>query len=154
MEADLLIHNSNLQVASDFDAMAAVLEWFDQFNCSFLPQQLRIEAQTALIEGFTNAVRHAHSHLSPETCIDLEIQISREYFQIRIWDQGATFDLEATLEALKQEISDRSFNPLNRERHWGCIFLLKLRTEYDWIIRYTRENYNRNCLLLRKKLSL
>ena len=152
MEADVLIHNSSLQVTSDLDAMATVLDWFDQFNCSFLPDQLWIEAQTALIEGFTNVVRHAHRHLSPQTCIDLEIKISQEYFQIRIWDQGAPFNLEAALEDLSQETSDRAFNPLNRENHWGCIFLLKLRTDHNWIINYTREPQYRNCSLLKKKL--
>ncbi|MBO3463087.1 anti-sigma regulatory factor [Aetokthonos hydrillicola Thurmond2011] len=154
IEADLLIHNSSLEVTSDLDAMATVLHWFDQFNCSLVPEQLWIEAQTALIEGFTNVVRHAHRHLSPETPVDLEVQISPEYFQIRIWDQGDPFDLEGAFEALRQETSDRAFNPLEREQHWGCIFLLKLRTNYNWTINYTRESQHRNCLLLKKKLSL
>ncbi|AFZ01817.1 ATP-binding protein [Calothrix sp. PCC 6303] len=151
-ETDLLIRNSSLQVASDLDAMITVVEWFDQLNCSFLPEQLWVEAQTALIEGFTNVVRHAHSHLSPQTPVDLEVQICHEYFQIRIWDQGDPFDLEAALEDLSQETGDQAFNPLNRDKHWGCIFFLKLQRDYHWTISYTCGIGNKNCLLLRKNL--
>jgi serine/threonine-protein kinase RsbW len=152
MKIDVLIHNSSLQVASDLDAMATIVEWFEQFNHTPVTYQLWLEAQTAVIEGFTNVVRHAHSHLSPETPVDLTVKISQEFFEICIWDQGDIFDFELALENFHQEVSDRTFNPLDHEAHWGCIFLLKLRKEYEWIISYTRETGDRNCLLLKKKL--
>ncbi|MBD2666011.1 sigma-B activity negative regulator [Richelia sinica FACHB-800] len=153
METNLLLQNYRLQIASDLDAMAAVVDWFDQFNNGQIPYQVWVEAQTALLEGFTNVVRHAHRHLSPETLVDLEVQISPEYFQIRIWDQGEIFDLEAALDQFNQETSNLTFNPLDHELQWGCIFLLKLRKDYGWIISYTRELDTRNCLLLHKKLA-
>ncbi|MBD2209599.1 anti-sigma regulatory factor [Nostoc linckia FACHB-104] len=151
-ETSFLISNSSLQVASDINAITTVLEWFDQFNCSPLTDRVWIEGQTGLIEGFTNVVRHAHKHLSPQTPIDLAVQISAEYFQLCIWDRGNIFNLEAALEKLSEQTSDYNFNPLNHEAHWGCIFLLKLRNKYSWKISYTRESDARNCLLLRKKL--
>ncbi|MEA5617468.1 anti-sigma regulatory factor [Cronbergia sp. UHCC 0137] len=154
METNLLIHNYSLQVASDLDAMVTVVEWFDQFNGTQIPYQTWLEGQTALLEGFTNVVRHAHSHLSPETPVNLEIQISPEYFQICIWDQGDSFDLEAALEKFNQETSQREFDPLDHESQWGCIFLLKLRKDYGWTISYIRELDNRNCLLLKKTLTI
>ncbi len=154
MDTNLLLHNFSLQVVSDIDAMATVVEWFDQFKSTQLPYQIWLEGQTALLEGFTNVVRHAHSHLSPTTPIDLEVQISSEYFQIRIWDQGDIFDLEAAIESFNQETSQSEFNPLDHESQWGCIFLLRLRKDYGWIIGYNRDLENRNCLLLHKKLAM
>lgn len=153
LETDSLIQHSTLQVTSDLDAMVTVVEWFDQFNCSQLPYQMWIEGQTALIEGFTNVVRHAHSHLNPQTPVELAVTRSAEFFQISIWDQGAIFNLEAELDKLNQKTSDRNFNPLDHEAHWGCIFLLKLRRDYGWKVSYTREPGEKNCLLLNKKIT-
>ncbi|BAY24623.1 sigma-B activity negative regulator [Calothrix sp. NIES-2100] len=154
LQTNSFIHHSDLQVASDLDEMATVVEWFEQFNCKQLPYQMWIEAQTALLEGFTNVVRHAHSHLSPQTPVDLAAKLDSEYFQISIWDQGDIFNLEALLEQLNQQTSDRHFNPLDHEAHWGCIFLLKLRRDYGWTVSYTREAGDRNCLLLKKNIAL
>ncbi|BAY30459.1 sigma-B activity negative regulator [Nostoc carneum NIES-2107] len=151
-ETSFLISNSSLQVASDINAITIVLDWFDQFNCSPLTNRVWIEGQTGLIEGFTNVVRHAHKHLSPQTPIDLSVQISAEYFQLCIWDRGDIFNLETALEKLSEQTSNQTFNPLDQEAHWGCIFLLKLRDKYSWKISYTRDFDARNCLLLRKEL--
>ncbi|MBU7583573.1 MAG: anti-sigma regulatory factor [Nostoc sp. TH1S01] len=154
LETDSLIRQSTLQVASNLDAIVTVVEWFDQFNCKQLPFQMWIEGQTALVEGFTNVVRHAHKHLNPQPPVELAAAISSdEYFQIYIWDQGEIFNLEAELEKLNQQISDRNFNPLDHEAHWGCIFLLKLRKNYGWNVSYIRESGERNCLLLKKKIN-
>jgi serine/threonine-protein kinase RsbW len=154
MERNLLLHKYTLQVASDIDEMATVVEWFEQFNGNQINYQTWLEGQTGLLEGFTNVVRHAHIHLVPETPVDLEVQIYPEYFQICIWDQGDIFDLEAALESFHQETSHSEFDPLEHEYQWGCIFFLKLRKEYGWIISYTRELENKNCLLMRKKLAI
>jgi serine/threonine-protein kinase RsbW len=154
MKTDALIHNSTLQVTSDLDAVATVVEWLEQFNHTPVTYQLWLEAQTAVIEGFTNVVRHAHRHLNSETPVDLTVKISHEYFQVAIWDQGEIFDFELALENFHQEVSDRAFNPLDHEAHWGCIFLLKLRQEYGWKITYTRESKDKNCLLMKKMLIL
>jgi serine/threonine-protein kinase RsbW len=154
MKTNLLLHNSSLQVVSDLDGMATVLEWFDQFNGTQISYQTWLEGQTALLEGFTNVVRHAHNHLSPETLVDLEVQVSAESFQIRIWDQGDIFDLEAAIERCHIETSQSEFDPLEHESQWGCIFFLKLRKNYGWTISYTRELENTNCLLLKKRLTI
>ncbi|AUT01470.1 serine/threonine protein kinase [Nostoc sp. CENA543] len=149
---DVLIHDSILQLASDLDAISTIVEWFEQFNHTPVTHQLWLEAQTAVIEGFTNAVRHAHCYLNPETPVDINVQISEELFHVCIWDQGDIFDFELALENFHREVSDRAFNPLVHESHWGCIFLLKLRKEYGWTISYTRESGDRNCLSLKKPL--
>ncbi|MBD2204663.1 anti-sigma regulatory factor [Calothrix sp. FACHB-1219] len=153
LQTNSFLHHSALQVASDLDEMAIVVEWFDQFNSKHLPYQMWIEGQTALLEGFTNVVRHAHSHLSSQTPVDLAATIDSKSFQIYIWDCGDIFDLEAVLEELNQQTSNGSFNPLDREAHWGCIFLLRLKRDYGWTVSYTREAGDKNCLLLKKDIT-
>ncbi|BAB73983.1 ATP-binding protein [Anabaena sp. FACHB-709] len=149
---DSQTHHSTLQVASDWDAVATVVEWFEKFNCKQLPYQIWIEGQTALIEGFTNAVRHAHKHLNPQTPVELAVTLDPQYFQICIWDQGDIFNFEAALEKLSEKTNDQAFNPLDHEAHWGCIFFLKLRRDYAWTVSYNRELAGRNCLFLKKNL--
>jgi serine/threonine-protein kinase RsbW len=48
-------------------------------------------------EAFTNAVRHAHKNLPRETRIDLEITVFNARLEIKIWDWGELFDLQAKL---------------------------------------------------------
>ena len=54
------IKKSRLQVETELNAVPKVLQWFEEFNNLLLPQKFYGECQLALIEGFTNAVRHAH----------------------------------------------------------------------------------------------
>ena len=51
-------------------------------------------------EGFTNVVRHAHQNLPPTTLIDLEVKLFDDYLEIRIWDRGQPFKLEAILHSI------------------------------------------------------
>ncbi|MBR8834104.1 MAG: anti-sigma regulatory factor [Stigonema ocellatum SAG 48.90 = DSM 106950] len=150
---DSLIHKSSLKVPSTLEVMMTILEWFDQFNHAPVTYELWLQGQTALIEGFTNAVRHAHKNLSPQTPVDITVQVSSKYFQICIWDQGDTFNLEAALENLSQKTISHAFHPLNHGPQWGCIFLLKLSKDHAWTISYNRDVDDRNCLILEKKLA-
>jgi serine/threonine-protein kinase RsbW len=145
-----LIQHANLQTETDIEAMTTVTEWFNQFQRPPLTQMLWMEAQLALLEGFTNAVLHAHRQLDPETPIELEAQLYTEQFQLSIWDHGAPYDFEATLRHLQQLTTDATFVPQEREAHWGSILLLKLRNQSGWHITYTRQPDQRNCLLIEK----
>ncbi|MEB3312711.1 MAG: ATP-binding protein [Cyanobacteriota bacterium] len=78
--------------------MQGLLSWFDQFADAPIPKQLLLQCQLALIEGFTNAVRHAHKHLPADTPIQIQVEMSEQSIDIRIWDQGPGFDLQSTLE--------------------------------------------------------
>ena len=82
---------------TDPQALKSVLTWFDQFQTAPLPHPLWLQCQLALIEGFTNALRHAHSGLPTTTPIIIEVSISSHTIDIRIWDQGPGFDLKAML---------------------------------------------------------
>ncbi len=94
---DIAVKTLNLQVNSDLNALNNVLEWFELLEDLSLPTQTWFEFQLALVEGFTNAVRHAHKHLPVETPIQLEVMVFQERLEFRIWDSGEYFDFDAKI---------------------------------------------------------
>ncbi|TAF52911.1 MAG: ATP-binding protein [Oscillatoriales cyanobacterium] len=86
---------------SDLGLLVELQGWFENF-CQQHPLLVqwditqRYRFKLAMVEGFTNTVRHAHQHLPSETEIEAEIalwvtpQAARLTF--RIWDCGAPFD--------------------------------------------------------------
>jgi serine/threonine-protein kinase RsbW len=142
-----LIQQEFIQVKTDLDVMDQVLQWFKKFNCYPLTDELWMQGQIALIEGFTNAVRHAHRALPTSTPIDLRVKVLSHQLEIAIWDEGPPFDLEAFFAHLEQHHHD----PLAREFHWGGILIKKLRDEHNWTIHYSCDTTNhRNCLLMQR----
>ncbi len=135
------LHRAFLQVNTDLDALAQVLEWFDQFNSPPIQSQAWMQCQLAVAEGFTNSVRHAHRNLSAETLIDLEVQMFGDRIEIRIWDQGAPFDLEKKLREMPTEWDTEA------EGGRG----LKLMKKISDILSCTRMLDGRNCWLILKK---
>lgn len=138
------LKQSHLRAESNLKALDQVLHWFEQFVSPLLPYDLWWQCQIALTEGFTNAVRHAHHALPPNTPIDLEVQIFSCYLEMRIWDRGEPFNLLEKLQTLYQQ----SGNPLEKESGRGLIFMHQL-TDELW---YTRMSDDRNCLVMRKKI--
>ncbi|HEY9821582.1 MAG TPA: anti-sigma regulatory factor [Candidatus Sericytochromatia bacterium] len=143
MQHEKPLKESRLQVETDLNAVPKVLQWFEEFNNLLLPQKVYGECQLALIEGFTNAVRHAHQGLPQTTPIELELQLFPQYLEMRIWDKGQPFDWEAMFEALRQEDT----NPLEKEGGRGLIFMKQLTDELS----YARLPDDRNCLLMCKR---
>ncbi len=146
------MHQASLQVDTNLAAMPQVLAWFEQFHAFALAPDLWMQAKLALVEGFTNAVRHAHGNLPAHTPIDLNVKIFPHRLEITIWDQGPAFDLEALFESVGREHRD----PLARDAHWGGVLLKKLRDRHGWYIRYLCPAHSlgdRNCLLIQKELN-
>jgi serine/threonine-protein kinase RsbW len=145
------MHQASLQVDTNLETMPQVLAWFEQFHQLTLTPDLWMQAKIALVEGFTNAVRHAHENLPAHTPIDLDVKILPHRVEIAIWDQGPAFDLEALFACVEREHRD----PLARDAHWGGVLLKKLRDQHGWYIRYLCPAYalgDRNCLLIQKEL--
>lgn len=130
-----------LQVNTDLNALSQVLEWFEQFNCSPTPPKAWLQCQLALAEGFTNAVRHAHLGQSTDLLIDLEVKAFNDCMEIRIWDQGAPFDLVQWLHTMPKEFDNEA------EGGRG----LRLMERIADVLTYTRTPDARNCLLIVKK---
>jgi serine/threonine-protein kinase RsbW len=132
----------HLQVLTELEALIPVLQWFESHSRSFLPDSVLWQCKVALAEGFTNAVRYAHEDLPVTTPIDLELTLQSHSLEIRIWDRGQPFDLQAKLDSLQQH----PVAPLERESDRGLLFMRAL-TDH---LQYIRATDNRNCLIWTK----
>jgi serine/threonine-protein kinase RsbW len=144
-------YQSSVEYPSVLESIPQLLIWFDQFNRPPVSHPIWVEGQTALLEGFTNAVRHAHQSLPASTPVKICVELSPQLFLIQIFDQGAAFDLEAAWQELCQTVNHPDFSPLEREAHWGMWMLLKLKNDYGWSIIYHPAN-GCNCLLMQRTL--
>ena len=90
-------HTSQIETQTDPTALKSVLTWFDQFRATPIPHNIWLQCQLALIEGFTNAVRHAHAGLPSTTPIRIEVSVNNCTIDICIWDYGPGFDLASVL---------------------------------------------------------
>jgi serine/threonine-protein kinase RsbW len=133
----------HLQVLTELEALISVLQWFESHSRSFLPDSVLWQCKVALAEGFTNAVRYAHEDLPATTPIDLELTLQPHFLEIRIWDRGQPFDLQAKLDSLQQH----PVAPLERESDRGLLFMRALTDR----LQYIRFPDGRNCLILSKK---
>lgn len=139
--------NAQLQVPSSLDGLAKVLSWFDQLYQSSIPKAIWIRCQLALAEGFTNAVRHAHQGLSSDVPIDLQVTILEQQIEIRIWDQGAPFDLMQKIREMPNDIDHQTGGERSLK---GGGRGLKLMRDIADDLNYERTADGRNCLIIVK----
>jgi serine/threonine-protein kinase RsbW len=132
----------NIQVPSDLKALDRILLQFNKIYRPDIAQQDWLQCQLALVEGFTNAVRHAHQNLPSETPIDIQVNLTQEKMTIRIWDRGKDFDLENFVTTMSQQ--DEQWLGSGR----GIAIMVKVAD----CLEYRRTLDNRNCLLIVKKL--
>lgn len=93
----------HLRIKSDLSFLNQVLDWFDRFSSQNMRKFSWLAEQSdalklALDEAFTNAVRHAHKNLPPETPIDIELSLCNDRVEIRLWDYGEPFDPDTVAE--------------------------------------------------------
>jgi serine/threonine-protein kinase RsbW len=137
-----IVQRDHLTVKSEIKLLNQVQQWFEQFcrqNLSQLgwPETQLYRLKLALAEGFTNAVRHAHSALPPETTIDIEVCLWSDRLEMRIWDYGQPFNPDAIAEPKPGTLQVGGYG-------W---FLLRRLT--DRVV-YERGSDGRNCLLIVK----
>ncbi len=130
----------SMQFPTDLKALDRVLSWFEQLYEPSIPKKVWLQCQLALAEGFTNAVRHAHKDLSPNVPIDIEVTLSANCLELRVWDQGPSFDLEQRLQNVDQTVD------VTAGGGRGIAILQKIADKLS----YTRTDDNRNCLLIMK----
>jgi serine/threonine-protein kinase RsbW len=140
---DTPLRKIHLQVNTDLKALEQVLDWYEQLENLSIPQIVFQQCQLVLAEGFTNAVRHAHKGLSSETPIELEVTVFNESLEMRIWDYGQPFDLEAKLSELKEREGE-----VLQEGGRGLNWIVMLTDRLS----YTRTSDERNCLVIVKRL--
>ncbi|MCL1464835.1 ATP-binding protein [Argonema galeatum] len=136
----LASRKSHLQLHTDLKALPQMLSWFEQLHQPPITKKVWLQCQLALAEAFTNAVRHAHKNQSSEVPIDIEVTILDDRIEMRVWDFGPPFDLEAKLNKMVSNEENES------EGGRG----LQLMKSIASSLSYTRTADNRNCLLLVK----
>ncbi|WP_353929979.1 anti-sigma regulatory factor [Okeanomitos corallinicola TIOX110] len=138
------VQQDHLTVKSDLKLQSQVQQWFEKFSQQHLTQNGWSDSQLyrlnlALAEGFTNAVRHAHLALPPETDIEIRLSLWVDRLEIRIWDYGQPFNPDNIPEPKPGTLQDHGYG-------WFLI-----RRVADHVI-YERDSDHRNCLLIVKYL--
>ncbi|MGV2829902.1 ATP-binding protein [Myxosarcina sp. GI1(2024)] len=142
MKTSKTIQQFNIQVKTKLEELQEVLQWFEGLVFPSIPKKMGWQCEVALVEAFTNAVRHAHHNLPETTPIELEVEFFPNFLEMRIWDRGKPFDLNAELKASELEV-----NSLEKEGGRGLQFINKLTDEMQYLNLPNR----RNCLVMRKK---
>ena len=135
---------TNIQVPSDLKALDLLLLQFNKLYQDYITQEDWLKCQLALVEGFTNAIRHAHKDLPRETPILIEVNLTREQIEIRIWDQGEYFDLSNFIATISKQ--DNKWLGNGR----GIALMNKIADRLE----YNRFGNNHNCLLIIKKFQV
>ncbi len=138
-----ILTQSTYKTQTDPQALQGVLSWFDSFHELPIPQEDWLKCQLALIEGFTNAVRHAHKGLPPETPIAITVTITNNYLDMKIWDHGPGFDFQAML--------DHKLQTTNADSEGGRGLRIMYRVAD--IVKYERMSDQRHCLHIRKSFA-
>ncbi|MEO0533131.1 MAG: ATP-binding protein [Cyanobacteria bacterium P01_A01_bin.123] len=138
------IQTGHFRTKTDLKDLDRVLEWFEQFQSSHesrIPENIWLQCQLALVEGFTNAVRHAHRQAPPETPIDIEVTLFTDRLEINIWDRGPGFDMGTWLKRMPKVVDK------NSEGGRGVRLIAKIADQ----MRYTSEADGRNRLYMSKR---
>jgi serine/threonine-protein kinase RsbW len=136
-------YQAQVRVASDLGKLNDLQAWFQLICNRHGGSWTKLEEHVyrlnlALVEGFTNAVRHAHAGRSGETAIDVQVALDHRQVEIRIWDRGAPFNPETVEEPKPGTL---------RVGGYGWFLLRRLMDK----VTYKRSG-DRNCLLMVKSL--
>ncbi|MEO1095679.1 MAG: anti-sigma regulatory factor [Cyanobacteria bacterium J06638_28] len=137
----VILKQSSCETQTDLKALKSVLSWFESFHDLPISQEIWLQCQLALIEGFTNVVRHAHAGLPSETAIKIEVTVTDSYLDMKIWDHGPGFDFQSMLERKLQTTTSDS--PGGRG--------LRIMYRVADIVEYARAADQRNCLHIQKQ---
>ena len=135
-----MLKQDQLIVQSKLEDLTQVQQWFDVFcSASKLPwlEAVFDQVNLALAEGFTNAVRHAHSHLPTDTPIEIDLLLWQEKLEVQIWDMGKPFDPNKLTEPKPGTL---------KEGGYGWFLMRRLADNVD----YERNDLGRHCLRIVK----
>lgn len=140
--------------ASDLNSLPNVIDWLQNIRPQGVSDAIWSQVQTAVLEGFSNAVIHAHAPLQNPPDLFLTFRFREGRVGLTIKDSGAPFDIETAFEALPQIFSDCT--PVGAipdvqampEAHWGLFLLFRLRRDYGWQILYEPLHAGGNLLVM------
>lgn len=148
-----MLKRHHIQVNSDIYALAQLQEWFHQFQ-ELLPNPTWMQCNLVLVEVFTNVVSYAHEGLPEETPIDIEITVNdtEHSLELRIWDFGEPFDLEAEIErATRESQKNQDFESVDDIPTGGRGLMIAKTVADD--IRYDTLSDGRNCFVMTKSFA-
>ncbi len=134
-----MVHQAHRFLTSDLGQINDLQAWFSHLVDRHTQNVAKLESKLsrlnlALVEGFSNAVRHAHAGLPQETTIKVEVDVEADSVIVRIWDTGKPFNPDTLIEPLPGTL---------RKGGYGWFLLRRLvdRVSYDRL-------GDRNCLRL------
>jgi len=135
-----MLRREHLVVESRLEALFTVQRWLKDLCGSLDPELIWVKhycdrLNIAVAEGFTNAVRHAHAALPPETPIAIDVTFGSDRIDIYIWDQGDPFDPD--------QLGEPEPGSLHPEGGYGWFLLRRLTDQ----VTYQRQA-NKNCLAI------
>ncbi len=143
----------HIQVNSDIYALAKLQEWFWQFE-NLLPKPTWMQCNLVLVEVFTNVVSYAHEGLAEETPVDIEIRIDESecFLEMRIWDFGEPFDLQVEIDrAALESQKNQDFESIDDIPTGGRGLMIAQTIADD--IKYETLSDGRNCFVMTKSFS-
>lgn len=143
-----LLQQFRLEVKTELAALTEILNWFERVTHYLLPDKCRWQCKLALAEAFTNTVCYAHRHLPASTPISLEVNLFPNFLEIRLYDRGEPFDIQAKLRSLQKSLQENDGSALERENHRGLLFMQELTDN----LQYLRLPEGYNCLVMHKLL--
>jgi serine/threonine-protein kinase RsbW len=143
----------HIQLNSDIYELTKLQAWFQQFK-PFLPNITWMQCNLVLVEVFTNVVSYAHEGMPQETPVDIEIKIypiSKDsgMMELRIWDHGQSFDLNAEIEkaTCRMQISQDNLNIDDIPTGGRGLYIAKTVADH---INYESDVDGRNCFVMSK----
>ena len=141
---DQLVSQFRLQQRTELSDSTNVLHWLELNLKPLITKEIYWQCQVAIIEAFTNIVRHAHQHLPPSTPIEIQIDLYPHYLEMSIWDSGEPFDIFKYL----QSVNPSQSQSLEKEEGRGLWLIYQLMDELE----QKHVNQGRNCLIMRKSI--
>lgn len=110
--------------------------WFSQLHPSFVDREVWSQCITLFGEAFENVVYHTQKL----STVDVDVRITEEMLEIKVWDYGNGFDFEKCLDVLPDTVSYEA-------EHGRGLWIMVQVADY---LSYSRMSGNRNCLELQK----
>ncbi|PZO43771.1 MAG: ATP-binding protein [Pseudanabaena frigida] len=148
-----MLQQYHIQVNSDIYALAKLQGWFHQFQ-NLLPKSTWMQCNLVLVEVFTNVVSYAHEGMAQETPIDIEITLDKteKFLELRIWDYGKPFDFQAEIErATRAAHMNKDFENIEDIPTGGRGLIIAKTIADD--IKYEAMDDGRNCFVMTKGFS-
>lgn len=137
---------TELKIPSDLKFLGVVENWLLESLAAELKDnelwpQMAVRLRLALVEAYSNVVRHAHKD-NPELPVTLRLTLAEPLVTIEIWDFGQGYDIETYLTPAPEE---------RQEGGYGWMILSKLMDKVQYQL---QAQEGQNCLMLETKLPI